>query len=115
MKKYFLLLLACYLFTQYGCSGNNNTTNEEQAGHTETAPVSTETGKQLFVRTCAPCHGEDGKAGISGAADLQESQLDSMAIRKTVSDGKGSMPAFNSVLGKEELSRVAAYVRTLQQ
>ncbi len=53
-------------------------------------------GAALYAADCVACHGEDGTAGINGAANLVEDvpNLDDAAITDVVLNGKENMPAF---------------------
>ncbi len=73
-------------------------------------------GKPLYARTCASCHGYDGKGTPSiGAPDLTDqvwvygSSAD--AIRESIATGrKGNMPAYGERLGPTRINLLAAYI-----
>lgn len=65
-------------------------------------------GSDLYNATCVSCHGNDGKAGLSGAADLSKTLLDVEAIKQVVLNGKGTMMKLE--MSKEQAAAVAAYV-----
>lgn len=90
------------------------------------------TGRDLYLHTCANCHGADG-AGSSAAAvglplqppDFTESRF---ASREPAADWAGVvthggpvrafdsfMPAFGDALSREEIDRILAYVQTLYE
>ena len=71
-------------------------------------------GKRIFGDKCIVCHGADGAAGIANAADLRISTLDTVSILRTITHGKGSMPAFADQLGTGEIEQVANYVFSLR-
>ena len=75
-----------------------------------------EQGQNLFESDCATCHGEDGSGELLGSADFTDlRQMDNLAPRDlylTVTQGRGSMPAWQSVLGQDERWAVIDYLRT---
>ena len=75
------------------------------------APVD---GKALFSTHCAACHGNDGKAGIAGASDLQASRLDSASIFQTIRNGRKNMPAYKERITENEIKRLTMYVAQLK-
>lgn len=97
----------------------------------ESAPVSNESlavlardektlaeGRQIFVSTCAPCHGADAQ-GVIGPNLTDNFWLHGgtpMAIHKSVTDGypdKGMRP-WTPILGAVRVRTVAAYVLSLK-
>lgn len=82
------------------------------ASMNETALANAET---IFVQQCATCHGEDGAKGVSGAANLAESQLSLNDRKEVIANGRGLMPAFGEQLSEQELDEVAAYTMTLKK
>ena len=74
--------------------------------------IATVEGKQIFEDKCTLCHGSDGKLGLNGAKDLTVSQVSHTDIVSLVSNGKNSMPAFNTSLSSEQIEAVASYVET---
>lgn len=68
----------------------------------------------LFLKSCAPCHGKDGKAETPaarklGVKDLSLSQLTDAQIEQQIREGKqenqttSKMPAFKEKLSDEEI------------
>ncbi len=85
------------------------------------APASPEIRK-LFVKNCAPCHGEDGRARSPaarklGVKDLTQHKLTDDQIRTQILEGvqtKGSsakMPAFKDKFSQEEIAGLIAIVK----
>ncbi len=76
--------------------------------------------KKLFEKTCASCHGKDGraktfKAKFNKARNLtdekwQESVTDDQ-LASTIKGGKDKMPSFEKKLSPEEITALVAYVR----
>jgi mono/diheme cytochrome c family protein len=73
-------------------------------------------GKSLFEANCAACHGMDGVGKVLGAADFTDLRvMDDRAPRDfylTVTQGRGSMPAWQGRLSQEERWAVIDYLRT---
>jgi len=73
-------------------------------------------GMDLFNVNCAACHGEDGVGKVLGAADFTDLRfMDDRAPRDfylTVTQGKGSMPAWQGRLSQDERWAVIDYLRT---
>jgi mono/diheme cytochrome c family protein len=78
-------------------------------------------GKALFEKSCAGCHGKDGKGNPGMAKVLGEkglnittkevAQTPDEKLLKAIGGGLGKMPA--SKLSKEEQKEALGYVRTL--
>lgn len=74
-------------------------------------------GAKLYNDRCADCHGPRGVPAMPGVPDFSHSQRlmqSDMALVRTISVGKGMMPAFQGVLTEQEIFDVIAYLRTLQ-
>jgi len=73
-------------------------------------------GKGLYDANCAACHGDDGVGKVLGAADFTDLRfVDDRAPRDfylTVTQGKGSMPAWQGRLSQDERWAVIDYLRT---
>lgn len=112
-KKHILIAAALIVCLVTRCS-----TGEPKTRRAVTPSVtenSAEKGKVLFEEKCVMCHGEDGKAGISNAADLQASELDTLSVIRIITHGKNAMPAFSEQLGTGEIDRISDYVFTLRK
>jgi cytochrome c6 len=73
------------------------------------------TGKALYLRHCAICHGGDGKLGASGAKDLSITKLDSLEISKMIIQGKNAMPPMIALLESDtNVAKVTSYVLKLK-
>jgi mono/diheme cytochrome c family protein len=78
-------------------------------------------GKALFEKSCAGCHGADGKGNPGMAKVLGEkglniatkdtAQKSDEQLLKVIAEGSGKMPA--SKLSKEEQKQALGYVRSL--
>ncbi len=80
-------------------------------------------GAAIFGRSCAMCHGPDGRAATPvakrmGVRDLASADLTDERVRAAVLDGikapKGAMPAFRGRLSEAELDALVAHVRSLR-
>jgi mono/diheme cytochrome c family protein len=96
------------------------------------SPTGTVSGKEAFARTCAKCHGEDGKGNKSAnkffnttipnltSAEVQSKSDDQ--LRRQISRGGDKMPpveideaGFRHLLPPQDVNAVIAYVRNLKQ
>lgn len=107
-----LNLLLC--ISIIGCTSNETQTSQPQEP-TETSQDPLTNGRRLFMDNCSICHGSDGMAGISNAANLRTSKLDTAAVIQTITDGRATMPAFKSQLSKEQIEELAAFVHSLRK
>ena len=84
-----------------------------------------ETGRDLYLKACARCHGAEGQGGMPskpGAPpprdltrpDWQDKVTDDQ-IREQIRHGKGEMPAFSDVLTVSKIDAVVEYVRSLRK
>lgn len=69
-------------------------------------------GADVYRDKCAECHGE--RLVNPGASfDLRKLRADERArFDKSVSDGKGQMPAWGGVLSAEDMDALWAYIRS---
>lgn len=83
-----------------------------------------ERGQGVFLRTCAGCHGPDGRGTkpvgfATPPRDLTDPKLHERltddALRDTVRYGKGQMPPFGAALLPEDLNDLVLYLRTLRR
>lgn len=75
----------------------------------KTAPTTdakTYDGAKIFAGYCARCHGAEGVKD-SRTPNLQTIELDKAGLVKSITYGKGHMPAFEDKLSPEEISAVA--------
>ena len=69
-------------------------------------------GRENFVMSCVECHGDDA-TGDEGP-DLHQVEVSDRYISNIVTHGiKGEMPSFRKKLGKDEIVKLTAYVRSL--
>ena len=71
----------------------------------------------MFRKSCSVCHGirpGETKVGSSLYGLLREGSVHSeQAVRQTIADGKGTMPAFKEKLESGQIDGLLAYLRTL--
>jgi len=77
-------------------------------------------GKALYEAKCAICHGKNGvaKSTAKGAANLNDPKFQEAntqaAIAAIITDGKGKMKGLKDKLTPEQVTAVAAHVKTLK-
>jgi|KBSSwiStaDraftv2_1062776.scaffolds.fasta_scaffold130526_2 mono/diheme cytochrome c family protein len=77
-------------------------------------------GKALFESKCGMCHGKDGvaKSTAKGAANLNDPKFQeantAKAIETVIADGKGKMKGLKDKLTPEQITAIAAHVKTLK-
>src|SRR3990170_553819 len=73
-------------------------------------------GRSIFQANCVACHGEDGTGRVLGAADFSDLRvMSSRAPRDfylTLTQGRGSMPAWQGRLSQDKRWAVIDYLRT---
>lgn len=79
-------------------------------------------GARIFQRTCAGCHGQDGRGtdrpGLTKPArDLTkaefQAQITNQQLRQSIRIGKGQMPGFAGLMAEDDIADVIAFIRTL--
>lgn len=79
---------------------------------TPTSPVLVKEGRTLFLNNCAHCHGIDA-TGDEGP-DLHGLEVSDRYIANRITHGiKGEMPSFAKKLHRDEITRLTAYLRSL--
>ncbi len=77
---------------------------------------------EVFMKSCASCHGKDGKAQTSvakklGVKDLSQSKLTDEQIEQQIREGRpatqssAKMPAYKDRLTAEEIKSLVAVVK----
>ena len=76
-------------------------------------PAQVEAGQAVYEMACAGCHGEDGTGSNFGRplTDIAAEQPDRSVHVASVTDGKGSMPAFGDQLEADQIDAAISYVR----
>ena len=73
------------------------------------------TGKEIFEKNCAKCHGKDGTKRLLGAKNLQKSVLTTTENYEIITNGKGKMPSWKEKLSTEQINQVIEYLAVLKQ
>ena len=78
----------------------------------------------IYARSCATCHGKDGraktfKARFNKARNLTDAEwqagVSDERLYNSISNGRGKMPAFGKKFSEEEINGLVAYVRRLKR
>lgn len=111
-----ILLFSAFVLILSSCadkkSGSEETIGEEEV---VTGENSTDEGKIVYTANCNLCHGPDGTAGVSGAANLQKSTMNENDVETIISYGKGGMAPYKGLLSDKDIQNVKAYVMTLRK
>ena len=86
--------------------------------------ASAQDGAALLQKSCAVCHGAEGKSDGPAAAAMDPAppdltladgtgKLTDEQLSEVIEKGKGSMPGFGAMLKPEEAKALAEYVRSL--
>ena len=78
-------------------------------------------GVNVYKAKCLTCHAKDGSGDTPVGKSLQSADLRSPEVQKksdadlteSISEGKGNMPSFKTMLSEDEIHSVLGYVRTL--
>lgn len=71
-------------------------------------------GAALYKQNCLPCHGEAGGGGMGPKLARNPILAQTDRFRATVSQGRGAMPPWGSVLQPQEIADIHAWLNTLQ-
>lgn len=108
-----LMILGAYGMAEMIKSKSAEAGNEQMEElRNESGSVS---GQDVYTAKCVLCHGETGDANRSGAKDLTISKVSSAEAKDIVTNGKGYMTPFGSVLSEEEINAVVEYIETLKK
>jgi cytochrome c6 len=73
-------------------------------------------GKLIYTKHCASCHGQDGKLGVGGAKDLTHSTMDSTGMVTILKNGKNGMPRqIQYFKSDEEVVNVLDYIKSMRK
>lgn len=97
----------------------------KQPNPIKATPQSVEIGKQRFTMFCVPCHGAEGKGGVTGLvaakfiptpdltnADLQKQRTDGY-WHSYIMVGGAVMPSYGEALSSEEAWHVVNFLRSI--
>lgn len=94
------------------------------ANDNKSAPRGGRDAAAIYAKSCATCHGKDGraktfKAKFNRARNLTDAtwqaDVSDERLYNSISNGRGKMPAFGKKLSEEEINDLVAYVRRLKQ
>jgi mono/diheme cytochrome c family protein len=73
-------------------------------------------GIEIYQQLCARCHGEDlaGRIGPALGPGSEIAAESDEFIRQTIHAGRGRMPSFSRTLTDDQIERVIAYLREVQ-
>ena len=118
MKYALLLILVAVAFS--GAFASRSMTG----GPAGFGNVSTRSAAELYAKTCASCHGRDGRAKtfkgkLKHARDLTDSEWQGRVgderIFNSIMNGKGKMPAYGKKLSEQEIDVLVGYARGLKK
>lgn len=72
--------------------------------------IASNDGKALYEANCKLCHGDDGKQGAMGAADISITMMDAATIKQTILNGKGNMVKIE--MSEEQAAAISSYVES---
>lgn len=70
-------------------------------------------GEEVYASSCSGCHGANGEGSDNGRplTGIAAQEPDRTVHIMSVTDGKGSMPAFGDRLSEDEIDAAVAFVR----
>lgn len=92
-----------------GCASSGGTAGARPA---TTAATNQPPGQQVYLKSCARCHGADfrGRGDHPGIDQAKLAGLGDQRLRITISTGKGKMPGFAS-LSAAQVDALIAYLK----
>jgi mono/diheme cytochrome c family protein len=116
MKKALIFFAIAGFVWACGNSSTASTDSSTTSPNAETvAAVDKPDGEKIYKTYCVTCHGLYGDMGASGAANLTESKLSVDERITVITNGRGAMTAFESLLDKKEIKAVAKFTMTLAE
>jgi mono/diheme cytochrome c family protein len=113
----FILCLFVWLSAAHTLAGRAPQQDKQKTKGARDAPT-------LYAKTCATCHGKDGRAKTFKAKFNKARDLTDVAWQKEASDerlfnsitnGRGKMPAFGRKFSESEINELVAFVRQLKK
>jgi len=86
--------------------------------------VSARSAAEIYAKSCASCHGRDGRAKtfkgkLKHARNLADAEWQSHVsderIFNSIMNGKGKMPAYGKKVAEQEIDSLVGYVRALRK
>lgn len=90
----------------------------------ENSSTSARSAAELYKKSCASCHGKDGRAKtlkgrLKGARNLADPEWQSSVsderIFNSITNGRGKMPSFGKKMSEAEVESLVTYVRALKK
>ena len=87
-------------------------------------PVASRSAAETYAKSCASCHGKDGRAKtfkgkLKHTRDLTDPEWQDKAsderVFNSIMNGKGKMPSFGKKLSEPEINALVTYVRGLKK
>lgn len=110
-KKVLAVIAFVMIVAAYGLAEMNK---KHKSSAVEIPAATSVNGQEIYTANCARCHGDDGKAGLSGAADLSISAMDLNTKTEVIKNGKGMMDAIVG-LTDEQIKAVVEYTEALKK
>lgn len=112
-----VLVISCFSLAIFFVIAFNPTSNSSVSAKPGSG-LNKADGASIYARSCARCHGLDGRAKTAKgkqleAADFTSSDWEPNEAKdiRIVTKGKGSMPSFKRTLKPAEIASVVAYIR----
>ena len=112
-NKGFAILALVLIIAAYGLaemSKKAGRTKPEEFANAEASQL----GKTIYEKKCMNCHGENGKAGLSGAKDLTLSVLSHDEKVALIKSGKNAMMSFQNQLNDVQIHAIVDYISQLK-
>jgi mono/diheme cytochrome c family protein len=80
-------------------------------------PAVEATGEEIYLQLCSNCHGNnlEGVLGPALGSGSNSAARPDEYLRVTITEGRGRMPSFSSVLTDDQVDLLIEYLRGEQQ
>lgn len=112
MHKWIIAFLVGGIIVACGNSNGADTNNASVISTNEAPPPD---GQKIYKQYCVTCHGLYGDMGASGAHDLTASTLSVEERIAVITNGRGAMTPFQTLLKPDQIEAVATYTRELRR
>lgn len=72
-------------------------------------------GRELYRQNCVPCHGQKAEGGVGPRLVRSPILSEDERFWTTVTQGRGGMPPWGSVLKPQEIADIQAWLRALRE
>ncbi len=113
-----VLVLSFIVAFAFACGGEETSSSTSSStSTTDKKQIAAIDGKAIYQTNCVACHGVNGDMGVSGAANLAESQLSLEERIHVLENGREgtAMVSYKTLLDEAEIEAVAKYTIALQQ